>query len=86
MKTKEFLALDVLEGKGNKKGYAAKILVQVADGITSEISMKGDRKFCADFLKNKKKVIGKMVTSEFQGYTPKGRLRFGRFISVRDYE
>lgn len=89
--TDEFDAVDVLEGKGNRSGMAGKIVVKLhkptTNGVTTcEANPKGTFEFYKKLLKDKKLVIGKKVTVEFQGYTPKGSLRFPRALTIRDYE
>lgn len=89
--TDEFEVVDVLEGKGNRSGMAGKVVVKLhkatTDGLTTcEANPKGNFDFYRRLLKDKKQVIGKKATIEFQNYTPKGSLRFPKMITIRDYE
>jgi len=82
----EFLILDVLEGEGNKVGGASSILLQTSNGIQFNANVKGNRKYCAKLLKDKKEVIGKMGTVQYFNLTPDSIPRFPYLIAVRDYE
>lgn len=84
--TEEFPLVRVIEGKGNKKGCAGKVEVMLKDGTTSCASMTGDRESCKKFLEDADQNVGKPTTIKFQGYTPAGKIRFGEFVAIRDYE
>ena len=89
--TKEFLVVDVLEGKGNRAGMAGKVVIRLeeptTDGKTTcEANPKGKFAFYKRLLADRKNVIGKYATIEFQNYTPKKSLRFPKMLTIRDYE
>jgi DNA ligase-1 len=89
--TDEFEIVDIIEGKGNRAGMAGRAIVKLnkptTEGETTcEAGLLGGFKFFTRLLKERKEVIGKLATIEFQNYTPKGSLRFPRMITVRDYE
>lgn len=79
---KEFVILDILEGKGNRSGMAGKILYQITDTITCESGIRGDEKFFTDILKNKKKYIGGIGTVRYFGFTEDGKLRFPVTVAI----
>lgn len=65
----EFEVVSILEGKGNYKGYAKKVLCRMKDGRTFEASIKGERgpKLAALLTETHKE-----VTIRFFGYTRGG--------------
>ena len=87
MQDAEFELVDLEEGRGNLTGIAARAILKTKNGIQFEAGMIGTHEYCADLLKNKKKVIGHMATVVYQNLTPdKGVPRFGKLKSIRDYE
>jgi len=76
--TEEFILIDVKSGVGNWAGKAKSALVKLPSGKTSSVGIRGEAEHLAMVLKQKHKYIGKPTTVRFQGYTPDGRLRFGR--------
>jgi DNA ligase-1 len=85
MQDAEYELVDVLPGVGNHAHVAASVVCKIGDK-TFSAGMRGNRKFCGEFLANKDKYIGKPVTIIFQNLTPDGIPRFGKFKAVRDYE
>lgn len=80
---KEYEIVDILEGKGNKASWAAKIIFKLEDGTTSKAGVIGNEDYCKELLVNKHACIGKMGTINFQSYTPDGKPRFAKFKGVR---
>jgi ATP-dependent DNA ligase len=65
----EFPIKDVLEGKGNRAGIAAKILCEY-EGREFEANLRGNEKFRKEFLENKSDYIGLSATIKYQNITP----------------
>jgi DNA ligase-1 len=76
----EYTVADVEEGKGNRAGGAGAIVLTTGD----KAGIRGDRAFVVGLLKNKAKLIGKLVTVRYQNKTPAGALRFPVMVAVRD--
>lgn len=72
----EYETLDIIEGEGNKQGYAAATLHRNAAGKEFRSGMMGDRKFCKMVLENKHKYIGGDATIKYFRLTPDGVPRF----------
>lgn len=84
-KDEEFEIIGVLEGKGNRKGCANMLTVNV-NGKSCEVTTTGTEDFMRELWKNKNSVIGLKATVKFFGYTESGSLRFPTLKSIRDYE
>lgn len=84
---REFIPIDVLEGKGNRSGMAGKMVFEI-DGKRFEANMRGNAETYKEILENKNDYIGKRkATLRFQNYTPDGIPRFPVVTCVnRDYE
>ena len=81
----EFLITNMKEGKGNDSNTA------ILECRTSEndffwVRPTGDYAYRKSLLHKKDKIIGKLLTVQFQEYTTKGIPRFPVGKSVRDYE
>lgn len=84
MQDSEFLLVDLEEGRGNRAGMATRAILKTATGEEFETGMIGSHEYCINLLKNKKEIIGKMVTVVYQNLTPdKGVPRFGKMKAVR---
>lgn len=84
---KEFIPIDILEGKGNRSGMAATAVFLTEDGKRFEASIMGSDETRREILRNKDNYINKVPGSvEYQNLTPKGVPRFPRMIAFRDYE
>lgn len=81
---KEFLVVDILEGRGKREGTVGKWVVKTEDGVIVEAGPTGKDEDNKKIFLNKQNYIGKMATIKFQGYTPDGSLRFPTFKSIRD--
>lgn len=80
----EFEIADVLPGRGNRAGMAAKVVLKLKDGRLFEAGMIGSFEYCRKLLIEKASVIGKMGTVQYQNLTPDGIPRFGKFKGVRE--
>lgn len=88
-KDSEYTLVDILEGTGSWEGQAASVVCRDEDGktfkagVTEGLFMGGDS---VSLLRNREDYIGKKVTVKYQELTKSGVPRFGKAISVRDYE
>ena len=80
----EFEIVDVVEATGRDAGTA--IFICRCGGGEFNVKPQGSRELRADYFKNADKLIGKMVTVQYQGFSDDGIPRFPSAISVRDYE
>lgn len=80
----EFEIVDVVEATGRDAGTA--IFVCKCGGGEFNVKPQGSRELRADYFKNAKRLIGKMVTVQYQGFSDDGIPRFPSAISIRDYE
>lgn len=81
---KEFSIVDVVEATGRDAGTA--ILVCKCKGGTFSVKPQGTRELRHDYWVNRKSLIGKKVTVQYQGLSDDGVPRFPSAISIRDYE
>lgn len=85
----EYTLVDILEGTGSWEGQAASVVCKDSEGrtfkagVTDGLFMGGDS---ASLLENKEDYIGKQVTVKYQELTKSGVPRFGKAVSIRDYE
>jgi len=66
----EFKILDILAGKGNKAGMAAKMTFRSASGNLFNSNIKGKHEWLKEVLKRKEELIGKMATVQYFNLTP----------------
>ena len=88
---KEFKIVDFEEGNGNLVGIAAAVICETEDGQTFKAGVMGTQDYARDLFTNKDLYKGKVATIKYQALTPtkdgKGGVpRFGKMVSVRDYE
>lgn len=83
MEDDEFEILDIEEGKGNWTGYAKVVWIRMPNGSRCKSTVKGNRAYCKELLKNKDEAIGKMGTVTFLRYTADGMLYLPVFKGVR---
>ena len=88
---KEFKIVDFEEGKGNLKGIAAAVICVDENGQTFKAGVTGTQEYAAELFENRGQYVGKVATIKYQALTPtkdgKGGVpRFGKMVSVRDYE
>tara|TARA_R110000765_G_scaffold67916_5_gene131366 strand:- start:1824 stop:2987 length:1164 start_codon:yes stop_codon:yes gene_type:complete len=75
------------EGKGNWAGAAKSVTLKGGDGDTFKAGIKGSMEYAKQLLIDKDSYVGKMATIRYQELTSKNKVpRFGRMVSVRDYE
>lgn len=81
------------DGKGNASGVAVKVVcVDPATGQTFKAGVTGDTDFREKLFKESDSLKGKMATIKYQELTPVkdynsgGVPRFGKMMSIRDYE
>jgi len=93
----EVTIIDILEGKGERKGCAGKYIIQFdykGNSITQEIDLFNvNKEFHKDALINKEKYIGATITVEYMKQEKSGKLTLAKgdanslvFKAVRDYE
>jgi DNA ligase 1 len=85
MQDEEFVVIDVESGRGKREGQAV-LVCQNKAGQVFRASPKGTDQYRKELLKNKTRVIGKMVTIQYQNLTALGVPRFGVAKCIRDYE
>lgn len=80
----EFKIVDVVEATGRDAGTAVFVCV-CADGEFN-VKPQGSRELRAEYFKNRKSLIGKYVSVQYQGLSDDGIPRFPSAIAIRDYE
>lgn len=85
-KEDDFEAVEVLEGKGNRKGCANMIVIKLPTGVLCNATLSGSEEFMQEVWKNKDKIPGKLISTKYFGYTEDGNLRFPVAKAIRDYE
>ena len=88
---KEYRIVDFEEGNGNLVGIAAAVICETEDGQRFKAGVMGTQDYARDLFTNKDLYKSKMATIVYQALTPmkdgKGGVpRFGKMVSVRDYE
>ncbi len=80
----EFLLVDLEPGRGNAANHAARAILKTADGLTFEAGLIGSHEYCAQILKDKAHLIGKMATVVYQNMTPGDSPvpRFGKLKTI----
>ena len=80
----EFKITDVIEASGRDAGTA--IFVCECEGGYFNVKPQGTRELRKEYFINQDKLIGKMVTVQYQGLSDEGIPRFPSAITIRDYE
>ena len=80
----EFEIINVVEASGRDAGTA--IFVCKCKGGWFSVKPQGTRELRKEYFDNQDKLIGKMVTVQYQGLSDEGIPRFPSAITVRDYE
>lgn len=88
---KEFEIVDFEPGKGNLHDVAAIVTCKDDNGNQFSAGVTGTKEYARNLLANKENYVGKMATIKYQELTPikngKGGVpRFGKMMSIRDYE
>ena len=90
-KDAEYRIVDFEEGKGNLKGIAAAVICETDNGEQFKAGVTGTQEYARNLYENRNAYVGKLATIKYQELTPmkdgKGGVpRFGKMMSVRDYE
>lgn len=90
-KDAEYKIVDFEEGKGNLKGIAAAVICETDNGEQFKAGITGTQEYARNLYENRNEYVGKLATIKYQELTPmkdgKGGVpRFGKMMSVRDYE
>ena len=90
-KDAEYKIVDFEEGKGNLKGIAAAVICETDNGEQFKAGVTGTQDYARNLYQNRNEYVGKLATIKYQELTPmkdgKGGVpRFGKMMSVRDYE
>lgn len=90
-KDAEYRIVDFEEGKGNLKGIAAAVICETDNGEQFKAGVTGTQDYARNLYENRNEYVGKLATIKYQELTPmkdgKGGVpRFGKMMSVRDYE
>lgn len=80
----EYKIVDVVEATRRDEGTA--VFVCECEAGQFNVKPMSTRELRADYFKNRKKLIGKMVTVKYQELSDDGIQRFPSVIAVRDYE
>ena len=81
----EFEIIDVVEATGRDSGTGILVL-KTSEGKVFNAKPQGDRALRAEYFNNRKKLIGKWATVQYQGLSDDGIPRFPSAITIRDYE
>lgn len=85
MEDAEFVITDTGEGEGKDKGCIV-FTCRTEDGNEFEARPNGKYARRARWFKERKHLIGKMLTVQYQGFTDGGKPRFPIALEIRDYE
>lgn len=90
-KDAEYKIVDFEEGRGNLKGIAAAVICETENGEQFKAGVTGTQDYTRNLYENRNEYVGKLATIKYQELTPlkdgKGGVpRFGKMMSVRDYE
>lgn len=90
-KDAEYRIVDFEEGKGNLKGIAAAVICETDNGEQFKAGVTGTQDYARNLYENRNEYVGKLATIKYQELTPikdgKGGVpRFGKMMTVRDYE
>lgn len=80
----EFKIVDVVEASGRDAGTAI-FVCECKDGYFN-VKPQGTRELRKEYFTNRNKLIGKMVTVQYQGLSDEGIPRFPSAVIIRDYE
>lgn len=90
-KDAEYRIVTFEEGKGNLAGIAAAVICETESGEQFKAGVTGTQAHARELFNNKESYAGKLATIKYQELTPvkngKGGVpRFGKMMSIRDYE
>lgn len=81
----EFKCIDVVEGSGSHEGCAI-FVCHTKDGKEFHAPPKGSKAVRAKYWRDRKSLIGKMITVKYQGFSTEWKPWFPVALGVRDYE
>lgn len=81
----EFVIVDVKEATGNDTGTAI-LQCKTNDGSYFWVRPRGSREYRAELLRNKERILYKLLTVRYQNLTDKNIPRFPVGIIIRDFE
>lgn len=81
MVDEEFLILDIIENE-NEVGVP-KFIIELPDGQTNEVVMKGKKDDAKQYLINRDKYLGQYLKVQYQTYTKYGKLEFPVGLEIR---
>lgn len=82
MQDDEFLIVDIIENE-NEVGIP-KFIIQLPNGETCEVVMKGKKEKAKEYWTNREKYIGKYLKVQYQTYTKYGKLEFPVGLEIRE--
>lgn len=82
--TDEFKIVDVEEATGRDAGTA--VFVCSCEGGTFNVKPQGTRELRKSYYGDREKLVGKMVTVQYQGLSDDRKPRFPSALTLRDYE
>lgn len=90
-KDEEYEIIDFEEGKGNLTGIAAAVVCRTKAGEEFKAGVTGTQEYARNLFEKRADYKGKLATIKYQELTPvqdgKGGVpRFGKMMSIRDYE
>lgn len=90
-KDAEYTIVAFEDGKGNASGVAVKVICKDSSGQTFKAGVTGNEEYRKQLYENTNDYVGKLATIKYQELTPikdgKGGVpRFGKMMSIRDYE
>lgn len=84
-KDAEYEIVDVIEASGRDAGTSIMVL-KTTDGNVFNAKPQGSRELRAEYLRNRKSIIGKWATIQYQELSDDGVPRFPSLVTIRDYE
>lgn len=85
MEDAEFVITGSREGEGKDKGCII-FTCKTEDGMEFDARPNGNYARRERWYKDRKKLVGKMLTVQYQGFTDDGKPRFPIALEIRDYE
>ena len=85
----EFEIIEIQEGIGNRAGIAGAALCKTKKGKEFGAGLKGSWEFSKELFENRDKLVGTLVTIQYQGFTPDGSPRFPvavKFLGTKERE
>jgi ATP-dependent DNA ligase len=80
----EFRVIAAIEGNGKFAGKLGKFVCELKNGNTFDCAMNGELETLEDYLINFDDYKGRMLTVQYQGFTPDGKPRFPRGLRFRE--